>query len=450
MKIFTTFYFERYSFDDKTLEAKFCYSFDKDEFFEETISFKSDDFKVRDDLDLEIIDNLLFHLHIALGISYYKLYPTKDLVIETGFLNDEQISFWKKFYTNGLGEFFIKNDMDPNGLLGFISPHPNPLPLGEGVEGINNNPYVATSLPLGEIEGGLIEGGRKSLLMWGGGKDSIVSSILLEEKGENFTPYVFGKIDRIKENTLQVLGKKAMLVKRKLSENLFKLNEAGYYNGHVPITGIIAFVSLVSAYLYNYKDIVLSNEKSADEENTIWKGLKINHQYSKGGEFERDFRDYVKKNISSDINYYSLLRDKYELEIAEIFAKKASKYFSSFSSCNRNFKITGATQNTNWCCSCEKCAFVYLILSPFLEDKKLIEIFGENLLDKVSLLETYKGLMGLSKYKPFECVGTYKESLESAYNTLKNYKNKIISGEIINLPYILKELESDIVKNYEK
>jgi hypothetical protein len=67
---------------------------------------------------------------------------------------------------------------------------------------------------------------------------------------------------------------------------------------------------------------VLSNEKSADEENTIWNGLKINHQYSKSGEFEKDFRKYVEINISKDINYYSKLRDKYELEIAEIFAKK--------------------------------------------------------------------------------------------------------------------------------
>jgi len=83
---------------------------------------------------------------------------------------------------------------------------------------------------------------------------------------------------------------------KKFSEkfiNLFKLNKEWYYNWHVPITWIIAFVSIVSSYLYDFKNIVLSNEKSADEENTIWNGLKINHQYSKSGEFEKDFRKYV-------------------------------------------------------------------------------------------------------------------------------------------------------------
>jgi len=67
---------------------------------------------------------------------------------------------------------------------------------------------------------------------------------------------------------------------------------------------------------------VLSNEKSANEENTIWNGLKINHQYSKSGEFEKYFRSYVENNISKNINYYSKLRDRYEIEIAEIFAKE--------------------------------------------------------------------------------------------------------------------------------
>ena len=35
----------------------------------------------------------------------------------------------------------------------------------------------------------------------------------------------------------------------------------GYYNWHVPITWIIAFVSIISSYIYDFKNIVLSNEK---------------------------------------------------------------------------------------------------------------------------------------------------------------------------------------------
>ena len=450
MQKFKTFYFESFSFNREKLEAQFTYSFDGEEFFDEIIYFESDKFKLRSDFDDNVINNLLFHLHIALGISYYKLYPTKDLVVKSGILDEKQIIFWEKFYKNGLWEFLYKNNILPIWLFEFK--------IFEW--------KIQKNISFADIS----DANNGSLLMWWGWKDSIVSSVLLDEQYEKYTPFIFWKVDKIKKSTLEVLWESSMLVRRKLSENLFKLNEEGYYNGHVPITWIIAFVSLVSAYIYDYKDIVLSNEKSADEENTIYKWLKINHQYSKWWDFENDFRKYVKENISNNMNYFSLLRDKYEFEIASVFAKKAKKYFNSFSSCNRNFKIKqsplsqpfppkekGVEQNVAsslprgeiergsfWCCECEKCAFVYLILSAFLEEAKLVSIFWENLLDKKSLLETYKWLLWFTNFKPFECVWTYDESFLSASKTLENYKNKINTWENIKLPYILSKLEGDI------
>ena len=50
-----------------------------------------------------------------------------------------------------------------------------------------------------------------------------------------------------------------------MDPKLFEMNEQGYYNGHVPISGIIAFVLVTASYLYDYRYIVMSNEKSADE-----------------------------------------------------------------------------------------------------------------------------------------------------------------------------------------
>jgi len=427
MKNFNTFYFERFEFDKISLKAKFFYSFDKTEHFEEVIDFSSDFFNIIDSIDYEIINNILFHLHIALWISYYKLFPTEQLILESGFLDEKQIEFWISFYLNWLWEFFIKNNFDFKKILNF-----------ENIKNFENKGYKNVEI-----------NGDNSLLMWWGWKDSIVSSILLNEEKKDYTPFVFWKIDRIKEDTLKVLWKKVMLVKRTLSSNLFKLNKEWYYNWHVPITGIIAFVSIVSSYLYNFKNIVLSNEKSANEENTIWNGLKINHQYSKSGEFEKYFRSYVENNISKNINYYSKLRDRYEIEIAEIFAKEWYRFFENFSSCNRNFVIFWDKQKLNWCCDCEKCAFVYLILSPFLDEGKMLSIFKQNLLNNKSLLNIYKGLFWFTENKPFECVWTYDESLLSAYKTLNNYKTKIESWEIKKLPYILENLENKII-NYEK
>ena len=39
----------------------------------------------------------------------------------------------------------------------------------------------------------------------------------------------------------------------------------------------------------------------------------------------------------------------------------------------------------------------------------MVEIFGENLLEKVSLIPLMKQLSGLAAEKPFECVGTLEE-----------------------------------------
>jgi hypothetical protein len=64
----------------------------------------------------------------------------------------------------------------------------------------------------------------------------------------------------------------------------------------------------------------------------------------------------------------------YEYKIASIFSEQ-NKFFKDFSSCNRNFVITKEKQKKLWCCECEKCSFVFLILSPFLEEKELINIF---------------------------------------------------------------------------
>ncbi|MDQ7008887.1 MAG: hypothetical protein Q9M94_01190 [Candidatus Gracilibacteria bacterium] len=475
MEKFNTFIFERFDFNKTDLVAKFYYSFDNGkEIFEEVIDFKSAFFNIpKNSLFLEgegliILNNFLFNLHIALGISYYKLFPTEILEVKSGFLDEEQILFWEKFYRNGLGEFFIKNYIDFSELINFKNI--GKVPNIEELNLINN--YINAD---GQ-QGGFSPLQEKKLLLWGGGKDSIASYSLLNSPsigkregargGVDFDLFVFGKIDDIKKNTAEIAEKEILLVKRQLSNNLFKLNQQGYYNGHVPITGIIAFITFVVSYLYGYSNIILSNEKSASEENTTWKGLKINHQYSKSIEFESDLNKYLEKYLSKKINYFSLLRGMYEYKIAKIFSEE-KKFFNTFSSCNRNFKINkeGQTQGTTptensrgescihpennlWCCECEKCCFVFLMLSVNLDEKELVKIFGENLFNKISLEKTFKELIGLENHKPFECVGTYEESLLSAKKTIK----KGFSGKILeNLKQdIFNKCDEKTEENLEK
>ena len=109
-------------------------------------------------------------------------------------------------------------------------------------------------------------------------------------------------------------------MKRDLDPKLFEMNKQGYYNGHVPISGIIAFVLTTAAYVYDYTYIIMSNEKSANEGNTVMDSIEINHQRSKSYQFESDFSQYIKKYLSLDVEYFSLLRGMYELRIVKIFS----------------------------------------------------------------------------------------------------------------------------------
>ena len=148
----------------------------------------------------------------------------------------------------------------------------------------------------------------------------------------------------------------------------------------------------------------MSNENSANE-STV-KDSKVNHQYSKSYEFELDFNDDIATIVESDIRYFSLLRPFTEIQIAKIFAS-SDKYLEIFRSCNAGSK------KGIWCCDCPKCLFVYIILSPFLSQERLTEVFGENLLNKESLEKYFRELVGIDENKPFECVGTRSEVVAS-------------------------------------
>lgn len=417
------FIFETYRFDIENLQAHFYYiihdknNWKNTQWFEEIINFDDGNFDIRKDINFEILENILFHLHLALGISYYKLYPTQKLIIKSGNIDEFWIKFWEKFYKKWLGEFLFRNDINPEKLFQFQVKSDNKI---ERIDFTSSN--------------------RALIPIWGG-KDSIVTLELFKKSYVDFDTFIFGKIDKIKQKSIEMTGKKNFLVTRKLSQRLFELNETWeYFNGHVPITGIIAFTMEVVAYIFDYKYLILSNELSANFGNTEWKWIEVNHQWSKSLEFEKDFWVYIEKYISSDVKYFSFLRWMYEIKIAKIFSQIWKLYFENFSSCNNNFKIQKFSNHDGlWCNNCSKCAFVFSMLYSFLEKKEMSNIFWENLYLGSKLEWIFKELLWISGIKPFECVWTNEEVV---YAMLLAY-NKI--EDKTTLPYILKLFENKVL-----
>jgi hypothetical protein len=156
--------------------------------------------------------------------------------------------------------------------------------------------------------------------------------------------------------------------------------------------------------------VIMSNEWSASFGTETEDGRTVNHQYSKGADFEEGFRRIVAQAVGPELAYFSLLRPCSELWVARRFAN-LSRYHLAFRSCNRAFVTDPALRLEDWCGVCDKCCFIDLMLSPFLAASELADIFGgrEPLADP-ALAPRFRTLVGTSgRAKPFECVGEVDE-----------------------------------------
>ena len=405
---YQSFIFEGYNYNfentSESLLISMNYSLDGVEYFEEKLTFQIS-IKNWFGIDQAALEKALDALYLAGGVSYYKAYCPAKIVQNVVPMDHFQAAFWSKFYERGLGEFFYQNKIDFRGLIKF----------------------EANELETRKVMKGNLK--ERALLPLGGGKDSIVSAEILKEKDLDFLTFSLRDAEPIRA-TAEIIGKPRIIVDRQIAPRLIELNALGALNGHVPITGYISFVLALAAIIYNYKYIILSLEKSANFGQLNYLGMDINHQYSKSEGFEGDFRNYVKNYVCPDIEYFSLLRGFYEIRIVEIFAglENLDKYWTKFSSCNGNFKLIKKTVAPKWCGTCPKCAFVYLCLAPFVKLNKLVEIFGENLLDNEGLLNMYEELTGVLNFKPFECVGTIEECRVAIWklSTMDEFKDNLV------------------------
>ena len=380
-------------------------------------------------LKSNVLKNLVFNLGLVEAISYYKATCSKEFYIKCGYLNDEQSKWFRKLYYYGLGEFRYVNKISckEEDFVEFIS---EGMPLNLEDELINSTDTQGIFIPVG------------------GGKDSNVTLELLKNKFENVNPFLINGKDNSYE-CIEVAGfdkTQIVEVNRILDKNIIELNNKGYLNGHTPFSAMVAFLTYTIAFMMGTRYITLSNENSANESNVD--GEKINHQYSKSLEFENDFRFYCQKYLKAgNVEYFSFLRPISELQIASLFSRYP-QYHKVFKSCN-----VGSKQKPwVWCCSCPKCLFVYTILSPFIEEEKMIEIFGENLFEKQELKDTFIELCGFGEIKPFECVGTYSEVRYSASRTIEKYisegKELPYLLNFYNMNYKLEDTSIDVLKKY--
>lgn len=323
-----------------------------------------------------------------LGVSYFKLKAPKQIDLTALNLTADDQVLIKDVYENGLGEFYTRNDLKRFGQIQYD--------FAPAYEAQHDLDWPA-----------------KSLVLIGGGKDSLVSVDLLTRANIPFTPFAVNPKGPIITSSNQI-EQNPIFVRRYLSPNLFELNgQPGFYNGHVPSTAINSAIAAMIAALYGYNEIILSNERSASEGNVEFDGREVNHQHSKSFDFEQLIATSFATASHNNLGYFSMLRPFSEVRIGQLFAR-TEKFDQHFSSCNENFK-----QNQDgpkrWCTNCPKCHFVSLILAPFMSPERLTNIVGKNVLDDDAKLDAFRELSGLSGHKPWECVGEILEAAASLW-----------------------------------
>jgi len=328
-------------------------------------------------------------VHLLAGVSYFKTAAPAEIDLGELPTTPGERDFLRSFYLNGLAEFAYRNDVDLSGVR---------------VDGPDRAPQdpVSYDARIGS-----------PLIPFGGGIDSIVTA---EQTRAGFPAAALfvvsgrgGRFDAI-ERPAALTGLPVLRAERAIDAQLLGPSGREFLNGHVPVTGILSAIAVMAAVLAGRDTIVMSNEWSASSGNLTSAGLSVNHQYSKSLEFETGFREVLAGTFGGTPRYFSLLRPFSELWVARRFAE-LPRYHRVFRSCNRAFQLDRSRRLDRWCGVCDKCCFIDLILSPFLDAGVLRDVFdGREPLDQPVLAERFRALLGTSPAaKPFECVGDVGE-----------------------------------------
>jgi UDP-N-acetyl-alpha-D-muramoyl-L-alanyl-L-glutamate epimerase len=339
-----------------------------------------------DRIPLQVLENLVFHLGLIESFSYWKATCSPSFVINAGSLDNEQIAWWKDLLLHGMREFFYVNRIDftSEEFVTLIASHDSTLAGWDG------------------------QLANRSLLPIGGGRDSAFTARVFQQAGKPFGCMVLNPTPASRRVASAVGCAEPVVIERTLDPRLLKLNQEGYLNGHTPFSAMLAFLGGLCLAVYDHSRIVIANERSSDEANTVFLGKKINHQYSKSFAFEERFDRYQQKYLLKNARYFSFIRPLYELQVGRAFARYP-EMFSAIRSCNRN------QRSDSWCGACAKCLSVFITSYPFVSQTDLIRMFGSDFFQTEGSIPIIRQLAGLDEHKPFECVTTFDETVASLY-----------------------------------
>ena len=326
-------------------------------------------------------------LHIALGVSYYKIFLAPE-IIHPYAMDQAEADFWNQIWHGGYGEFLYINKLPAERLATFT------VQDGQRFEG-----ETAT-----EAAG--------AIMGIGGGKDSIVAGELLKALDVPVTGFVMATGEQLGQTmaVAQAMQVGLHAVQRVIDKQLLDLQEQpGAYKGHIPISMIFALVGTALAVAQSAAYVVVANEASASIPRVTWHDKAVNHQWSKSFGAEQLVQQFIHASITPRITYFSAIRQLTSIGVAKVFAN-FPQYFEVFTSDNFVFRIDPAKRPSGrWGLESPKSLSSYMLLAPWMSDEDVARTFGMNLLSEQSLETLFLELTGVEGEPPLDCVGTVDE-----------------------------------------
>lgn len=259
------------------------------------------------------------------------------------------------------------------------------------------------------------EPGAEGLLLFGGGKDSLVAAELLQHARVPYATLTYAHsaygapgpqhrlVDTLLDRLAPVRRHKQWIADDAFAAPLPELVDGSASRallaGETP-SSIFAALPVVLARGYPW--MALAHEFSANFGNLVWSrtGEVVNHQWGKSWEAESALAAYIAAELVPGFHWFSILQPLSDVLIFELL-RGASAAAPFTHSCNLR---------KPWCHRCAKCAYVALGYAAHLPDGVYERVFEEDVLDLPETQPFFRQMIGLGEHTPFECIGEIDEA----------------------------------------
>jgi 7-cyano-7-deazaguanine synthase in queuosine biosynthesis len=248
---------------------------------------------------------------------------------------------------------------------------------------------------------------KRVVLGFSGGKDSIVSLFALLKAGHDVYPVLMNEGDRTWQDIRGWVPKLRRYQLRPMvaylstgRRNRLQQSYGDWHYSSYQLGWVVAILALCAAQI-GAGLICLGIEASADNSFTTFRGKRVNHQYQKTTRHLKMLERFYQRVLNPGLRIGSPIADATDTEVLKVLLEQVPESLREFSSCG------GSNWRSKHCGRCDKCAFVYALLSGSARGRRLAaRLFRHDLLDDVEL---YRPWIDARFRLPQACVGSRRE-----------------------------------------